>query len=277
MSYKKHTWQNGEEITASKLNHMEDGIAEASNSSGTAGLTTLFGADIDNIEKISLTSMAFYVRDGYDHAPFDYGLIIKRGYPDKAFFGGEPKEQLGISLDVGTKGKCYARTVAIKDSLNEEYTPESDDWNEVSYTKDEIDELFGNITTDIDLTTCTTVTSGTANVTAKAITATSVSAECEVNVVGNVELTATVDTNMAELIINGESYVVEPGAPLTYSGNVTEPISVYVGGVTLTFEKFVKGKPLDERVEAIEQQVGNFDAALDAAIALCDSYIGGAS
>lgn len=281
MSYKKHTWQNGEEITASKLNHMEEGIAESSNSSGTAGLTTLFGADIDNIEKIVLNRQAYYVRDGYEHAPFDYGLIITHSYPDMAFLGGPSYEQLGISLDVGTKGKCYSRTVEPSGTEEGTYEPTSAHWSEASYTKDEIDAFFGNVTTDIDLTTCTTVTSGTADVAAKAITPAtddlSQSANFEIDVSGYVEIEATVNINMGELIINGESYVAEPGAPLVYSGNITGPISGYVSLGTLTFEKFVKGKPLDERVKAVEQQVGNFDAALDAAIALCDRYIGGES
>ena len=28
MSYEKHTWESGETITAEKLNHIEDGIAD---------------------------------------------------------------------------------------------------------------------------------------------------------------------------------------------------------------------------------------------------------
>lgn len=34
MSYTKNTWQTGDTVTAEKLNHMEDGIAAASGSSG---------------------------------------------------------------------------------------------------------------------------------------------------------------------------------------------------------------------------------------------------
>ena len=271
MSYVKNEWKDGDEITASKLNHMENGIHEAAESSGsgTAGFTTILGSEIDDIKKLWLDIVLYARYDGYKHAPFDYGLIITHDYPDMAFFDGPTFEQLALSLDVETRGKCYARTVAPHGDSEADftYTPTVDDWHEVSYTKDEIDVLFGNVTTDIDLTTCTTVTSGTADITAKAIKATAVSAEFEVNV--------AVNSNMAELIINGESYVVEPENPLTYSGNVTEPIYVYVGGVTLTFDKFVKGKPLDERVEAVEQQVGNVDAALDEILAIQESLING--
>ena len=39
MSYEKQTWQTGDVITASKMNHMEDGIAGAG---GSGGLTVVF-------------------------------------------------------------------------------------------------------------------------------------------------------------------------------------------------------------------------------------------
>ena len=35
MSYEKYTWQSGEKITANKLNHMEDGIAEGGGGAGS--------------------------------------------------------------------------------------------------------------------------------------------------------------------------------------------------------------------------------------------------
>lgn len=35
MSYEKQTWVTGETVTADKLNHMEDGIADAGGASGT--------------------------------------------------------------------------------------------------------------------------------------------------------------------------------------------------------------------------------------------------
>lgn len=283
MSYVKNEWKDGDEITASKLNHMENGIHEAAESSGsgTAGFTTILGSEIDDIKKFWLDIVLYARYDGYKHAPFDYGLIITHDYPDMAFFDGPTFEQLALSLDVETRGKCYARTVAPHGDSEADftYTPTADDWREVSYTKDEIDVLFGNVTTDIDLTTCTTVTSGTADIAAKAITPAtddlSQSANFEIDVSGYVEIEATVNINMGELIINGESYVAEPGAPLVYSGNITGPISGYVSLGTLTFDKFVKGKPLDERVEAVEQQVGNVDAALDEILAIQESLING--
>lgn len=37
MAYAKQTWNNGDVITADKLNHMEDGIAEGG-SGGSGGL-----------------------------------------------------------------------------------------------------------------------------------------------------------------------------------------------------------------------------------------------
>ena len=37
MAYQKQTWQNGERVVASKLNHMEDGIAEISQGGSSDG------------------------------------------------------------------------------------------------------------------------------------------------------------------------------------------------------------------------------------------------
>lgn len=45
MSYDKQTWTSGEVITATKLNHMEDGIAGAGG--GTSGLVTDTSGTLD--------------------------------------------------------------------------------------------------------------------------------------------------------------------------------------------------------------------------------------
>lgn len=273
MSYKKNEWKNGDEITASKLNHMENGIAEASNESGTAGLTSVFGADIDKIENIS-RSLVLYIRDGYEHAPFDYGLIITHSYPDMAFFSGPKFEQLAISLNVGTKGKCYARTVApLEDEAEGTYAPTSDDWHEVSYTKDEIDAL---LVREIDLTICSTVTTGTPTITSNSIEADD--AIISVAASGKVEIEANVQHGASgSLTINGVRHSVTYGAPFTFSGTVEGPILVGVGFGKLTFDKFTTTGDymLETRVTALEEKNGDVDAALDAIIELQESLING--
>lgn len=75
-----------------------------------------------------------------------------------------------------------------------------------------------------------------------------------------------------ELTINGNVYHVYTGMPsISFAGNITEPIKAFLGiSSGISFSKFKVSK-----IDALEKQVGDFDAALDAAIALCDKYIGG--
>jgi len=49
MAYTKHTWENGEVITAEKLNNLEDGIAESSGSNITV-FNIIEDGETDNIK-----------------------------------------------------------------------------------------------------------------------------------------------------------------------------------------------------------------------------------
>ena len=94
-----------------------------------------------------------------------------------------------------------------------------------------------------------------------------------INTTGYVELEAVGNgLGGGELTINGTVYHVYTDMPsISFAGNITEPIKAFLyisGGIS--FSKFKVS-----RIDALEKQVGDFDAALDAAIALCDKYIGG--
>ena len=60
MSYTKYTWQNDETITAEKLNHMEDGIANAYNSGGTSGKVARLIVNF-NVEPAIEGTLCFYI------------------------------------------------------------------------------------------------------------------------------------------------------------------------------------------------------------------------
>ena len=45
MSYTKQTWSTGDTVTAAKLNHMEDGIAEAGGGSSGGGVLVVHDVD----------------------------------------------------------------------------------------------------------------------------------------------------------------------------------------------------------------------------------------
>ena len=47
MSYTKHTWTDGELVTAAKLNNIENGIEEASSGGGSGGGVLVVGVTID--------------------------------------------------------------------------------------------------------------------------------------------------------------------------------------------------------------------------------------
>ncbi len=147
MSYKKKTWETDEEITASKLNRMENGIAAAVNVQPNS--LAIEGPDIDDFDVIKTLfnnySVAFYSANGYGHAPFEYGLIITHDNPGSAFLDGPEYEQVGFSLTGATKGRIYARTVRYNDKSGE-YEPAADHWSETAHAMDykgEVETLPG--------------------------------------------------------------------------------------------------------------------------------------
>ena len=81
MAYDKQTWETGEVISAERLNHMEDGIAEAGSSSG--GLSVVAKCRLKNDDKtISSTNnglLMYIVDPSQDPLPtageFDVVLI----------------------------------------------------------------------------------------------------------------------------------------------------------------------------------------------------------
>lgn len=103
MSYVKHTWVNNEVISASKLNNIEDGIEEASQSGGGVVIVTLENGYLDknfnelkaafmsgkevirldsytlsegtNVEKWSLQSIYENVDNNYYTCTFRFGDI----------------------------------------------------------------------------------------------------------------------------------------------------------------------------------------------------------
>lgn len=56
MAYQKYTWHNGEVITDTKLNHMEDGIANAGAASTETATLTAAGWS-DNTQTVSVTGV----------------------------------------------------------------------------------------------------------------------------------------------------------------------------------------------------------------------------
>lgn len=74
MSYEKHTWTTNEAITASKMNNIETGIEEASQSGG--GGLTLIPVTYDSTETSFVFSMtAQQIKDGM-MAGNIYGFVI---------------------------------------------------------------------------------------------------------------------------------------------------------------------------------------------------------
>lgn len=51
MSYEKQTWMNGEVITADKLNHMEDGIADSGGGAGGVFVVNMTYGDFLELDK----------------------------------------------------------------------------------------------------------------------------------------------------------------------------------------------------------------------------------
>lgn len=51
MSYEKHTWTNGEVITADKLNHIEGGIAEGGSVGGSLVINTTMEGTTETFDK----------------------------------------------------------------------------------------------------------------------------------------------------------------------------------------------------------------------------------
>ena len=137
MSFKRKTWKDGEKISASELNRIEQGIASAANVQPDS--LAIEGPDIDDFKVITTLfnnySVAFYSANGYGHAPFEYGLIITHDNPCNAVLDGPEYEQVGFSLEGATKGKIYARTVRYND-ISGEYEPAADDWGETAHAMD---------------------------------------------------------------------------------------------------------------------------------------------
>ena len=72
MAYVKQTWSCGDEISAEKLNHMEEGIESASIGGGTSGIvvteaTTAFDSDnypVSTAIEMPVSEMLQYLADG---------------------------------------------------------------------------------------------------------------------------------------------------------------------------------------------------------------------
>lgn len=151
MIYNKKTWRNGETIYASALNHMEEGIARMNNVQSSSLM--IAGAQIDDMNVITQLynshSIAFYNCEEYKHRPFEYGLIITHDSPFSAFLGGPQYDQIGFSLSSENAGKFYKRIVLpdFDKSLDDEpyYNPTENDWEEASYTKEELDAIFKGV------------------------------------------------------------------------------------------------------------------------------------
>ncbi len=94
-----------------------------------------------------------------------------------------------------------------------------------------------------------------------------------INVVGYVELEIEPlsSSSIANIVINGVTYKMNEGV-VTFKGVVNETITGRLSNVFegMRFKKFVTSTDYE-----LHNKVGDFDAALDAAIALCDKYIGG--
>lgn len=108
MAYEKHTWETGETITAEKLNHMEDGIAD-----GVSGITVIaqFQREEDT-DEFSLDSInytfkevmdavtsgksvslivKYRTRKGHDDTPYDYLSMETEAQPPYVFSGEREK------------------------------------------------------------------------------------------------------------------------------------------------------------------------------------------
>ena len=151
MSFKRKTWKAGEKIHASELNRIEEGVERALNIQTESVI--IEGPDIDDIEVIKRLynnhSTAFYNFGAYEHVPFEYAYIITHDSPSHAVLGGPQYDQVAISLSEGTKGKAYKRTIApdaaTMDEDNPIYKPAETDWEEASYTREELDKILGNM------------------------------------------------------------------------------------------------------------------------------------
>lgn len=73
MSYEKNDWQNGDVITATKLNHMEDGIADGSIVTATATFDMeTQTATLDKTWQEMYDANACYIKMGMEMPPDAY-------------------------------------------------------------------------------------------------------------------------------------------------------------------------------------------------------------
>ena len=137
MAYEKQTWVNGDVITAEKMNHMEDGIADASGYecvaaevelySGTIASTTDFygGAycsdgiiqsddlSADSI-KVIFNGTEYEAEKGEFHGVVYYGAPFRFGFPPGAF------DQYPFSIIDEHRGAGFV--VAVEESSTNEIT-----------------------------------------------------------------------------------------------------------------------------------------------------------
>lgn len=83
MSYTKHNWVNGETITDTLLNHMEDGIANASGILVKYTLEYVNGEyDVSNCDK-TFAEIKTAIENGLDvraYTYYDSGVVVSRDY-----------------------------------------------------------------------------------------------------------------------------------------------------------------------------------------------------
>lgn len=87
MSYTKHTWTDGELVTATKMNNIENGIEEASSGGGVLVVTDTDGTLDKTWQEIHDADLAV-IRDG-DHRYSVYAAYQGKGTYDVSYFAAD--------------------------------------------------------------------------------------------------------------------------------------------------------------------------------------------
>ncbi len=242
-------------------------------------LAPLCGNEIDDFDKIVVEQLFFYSQfslDGeqYAHAPFEWGLIISHDFPGYISSGDRDYKQIGISLDEGSYGKIFERTLVDNTPLTEgdsSYDLANTDWTVASYGKEELDNLFAtkeyvkgiddkfnNIPNatyskgEMEFTTDNvTVVSGESDATWRdnsfsTMGDTDIPVVYHIAVSGNVEFYGTAVGAMYSIEIDGETSIpTDDFGRFSYIGNVKNYIEVSVKYASIDFETFVAEKCID--------------------------------
>lgn len=119
MAYEKQTWVCGETITADKLNHMEDGIAEASGG-GTAGYECTEERTLLTEETVTTAVNPEYLDDGA------YGTLSYAGFITA--------DMLKVTFN-GTEYNCSATYLNEGNiSYGAQYQSDGFDWSEYPFS-----------------------------------------------------------------------------------------------------------------------------------------------